>query len=61
MTFQVHYAALNDLDVKRASGVVSFKQDNGFDDNTYGMDFSGLTDRLIAVLQHKQKLIRIKL
>ncbi|XP_028159425.1 fatty acid synthase-like [Ostrinia furnacalis] len=37
----VHFAGLNKIDVKKATGVYHHNSDN----NAYGMDFSGVTDR----------------
>ncbi|XP_038216620.1 fatty acid synthase-like [Zerene cesonia] len=43
----VHYAGVNDIDIKRASGEVSYANVNK---NYYGMDFSGVTDNGVRVM-----------
>ncbi|XP_038216586.1 fatty acid synthase-like [Zerene cesonia] len=48
MCVQVHYAGINDLDVKRAFGVISFGENNM--KSYYGMDFSGVTQNGTKVM-----------
>lgn len=43
INFQVYFAGLNNTDVKKAIGVYPAKHEDGR--NSYGMDFSGVTDR----------------
>ncbi|CAG4933491.1 unnamed protein product [Colias eurytheme] len=43
----VHYAGVNDIDIKRASGEVSYAK---VKKNCYGMDFSGVTDKGVRVM-----------
>ncbi|XP_026314570.1 fatty acid synthase-like [Hyposmocoma kahamanoa] len=40
----VHYAALSNLDMQKATGVVSSVTTDGLNSNCYGMDFSGVTE-----------------
>ncbi|KAL0818125.1 hypothetical protein ABMA28_008651 [Loxostege sticticalis] len=50
----VHYAGLNNLDVKRATGVYPIQRDSDSENNSYGMDFSGVTQngaRVMGIIQ----------